>query len=168
MKKLFAMLLCAVLALTAAACTKNETASSAVNTSSSTSEDVSSTGEETSSDADVSSTEDASSQDETYSMEEFVALSKDSIDAMKESFASQGLVIDVVAEGNSLVYRYQYSTAVGDTAAVKAALEDAIVEQDSVFEGVLTSVKSLVSDAESVIVEYLDADGSEIFSKEYK
>lgn len=167
MKKLFAMLLCAVLALTAAACTKNETASSAVNTSSA-SEDVSSTGEETSSDADVSSTEDASSQDETYSMEEFVALSKDSIDAMKESFASQGLVIDVVAEGNSLVYRYQYSTAVGDTAAVKAALEDAIVEQDSVFEGVLTSVKSLVSDAESVIVEYLDADGSEIFSKEYK
>ena len=126
------MLLCAVLALTAAACTKNETASSAVNTSSA-SEDVSSTGEETSSDADVSSTEDASSQDETYSMEEFVALSKDSIDAMKESFASQGLVIDVVAEGNSLVYRYQYSTAVGDTAAVKAALEDAIVEQDSVF-----------------------------------
>lgn len=167
MKKLFAMLLCAVLALTAAACTKNETASSAVNTSSA-SEDVSSTGEETSSDADVSSTEDASSQDETYSMEEFVALSKDSIDAMKESFASQGLVIDVVAEGNSLVYRYQYSTAVGDTAAVKAALEDAIVEQDSVFEGVLTSVKSLVPDAESVIVEYLDADGSEIFSKEYK
>ena len=167
MKKLFAMLLCAVLALTAAACTKNETASSAVNTSSA-SEDVSSTGEETSSDADVSSTEDASSQDETYSMEEFVALSKDSIDAMKESFASQGLVIDVVAEGNSLVYRYQYPTAVGDTAAVKAALEDAIVEQDSVFEGVLTSVKSLVPDAESVIVEYLDADGSEIFSKEYK
>lgn len=167
MKKLFAMLLCAVLALTAAACTKNETASSAVNTSSA-SEDVSSTGEETSSDADISSTEDASSQDETYSMEEFVALSKDSIDAMKESFASQGLVIDVVAEGNSLVYRYQYSTAVGDTAAVKAALEDAIVEQDSVFEGVLTSVKSLVPDAESVIVEYLDADGSEIFSKEYK
>ena len=93
---------------------------------------------------------------------------KDSIDAMKESFASQGMTIDVVAEGNSLVYRYQYSTAVGDTDAVKSVLEDAISAQDSVFEDVLTSVKSLVPDAESVVVEYLDADGSTIFSKEYK
>lgn len=38
----------------------------------------------------------------------------------------------------------------------------------STFEGVLTSLRLVVPDAQSVIVEYLDKDGQVIVSKEYK
>lgn len=175
MKRVFALLLCAVMVLTAAACTKNETNTSSVEESSSI-EEVSSVETTSSEDAEVSSEEaDTSSEEETsseeigtYTMEEIVSEIQAEMDSMKDSYAEMGINMNIIARDNSLVYQYQYSEDVGDLDAMKEALEAAISEQDSVFENLLTMVKNAVPDANGVVVEYLNADGTLIFAKEYK
>ena len=162
MKKIIALFLCAGMALTIAACTKNDRSvanTSSVNTSSAA---VSSSSETSSKEASKASST------ATMTLDEFINQSKSAIDSLKSTFASQGLIINVLARSNSLVYQYQFTTAVADKSTAKSSLESAITAQDSVFKNTLATLKTSVPDAQSVIVEYLDADGSTLFSKEYK
>lgn len=102
------------------------------------------------------------------SVEEYVAKNKDTISAAVSASAGDGLNIEVLGRGNSLVYRYKYTTELGELDAVKAALESATDKLESTFKSILTAVKTEVPSAESVIVEYLTKDGEVIVSKEFK
>ncbi len=89
---------------------------------------------------------------------------------MADSVEANGMTLEIIARDNSLVYSYQYIVDLGDLSVVGEAL-DAAMEQElfsSTFDGVLEQLKSVVPDAESVIVEYLSQDGQLIASKEFK
>ena len=77
------------------------------------------------------------------------------------------LTMDIVAEGNKLVYVYTYQTDL-DIEATKEALATAIEQQASVFENVAKEIKNAVN-VENPIVEvrYLAKDGTEIYSQEF-
>lgn len=120
-------------------------------------------------DATATTTEAASSQTlANMTIQAFIDSMQDKIDAMAASFEDSGLNMKVFARGNSLVYSYQYTTDMGDTSVLKDALESAMDGMSDTFTGILSSMRTAVPSAESVIVEYLDMDGKVILSKEYK
>ena len=71
---------------------------------------------------------------------------------------------------NTLTYTYTYNqTFTGDTLEkMEEELEKAMEEQSSTFENIGTTLEkeSGVSDVK-VVVEYLNKDGSEIYSEEF-
>ena len=69
----------------------------------------------------------------------------------KESVEDGTLTMDIVAEGNKLVYVYTYQTDL-DIEATKEALATAIEQQASVFENVAKEIKNAVN-VENPIVE---------------
>ena len=79
--------------------------------------------------------------------------------------------MEVKAEGNKLIYSYKYSDQINEEnlSAVKENLESGLEIQASVFDGILKTLKDemKISDP-SISVRYLNADGSEILTKEYK
>ena len=101
-------------------------------------------------------------------MDAFIASIQGQIDQMAASVESSSMGLDVVARGNSLVYIYQYNIDLGDTSLIKGSLESALDSMSDVFTSVLDSLRLVVPDAESVIVEYLDMEGNIIASKEFK
>ena len=68
----------------------------------------------------------------------------------------------VFARGKSLVYSYQYTIDLGDTSLLKSTFEQALASTESTFSSVLSAMKLVVPDAESVTVEYLDKAGKVI------
>ena len=102
------------------------------------------------------------------SIEAFVATDEmqSQIKEAKESVEDGTLTMDIVAEGNKLVYVYTYQTDL-DIEATKEALATAIEQQASVFENVAKEIKNAVN-VENPIVEvrYLAKDGTEIYSQE--
>lgn len=62
----------------------------------------------------------------------------------KESVEDGTLTMDIVAEGNKLVYVYTYQTDL-DIEATKEALATAIEQQASVFENVAKEIKNAVN-----------------------
>ena len=103
------------------------------------------------------------------SIEAFVATDEmqSQIKEAKESVEDGTLTMDIVAEGNKLVYVYTYQTDL-DIEATKEALATAIEQQASVFENVAKEIKNAVN-VENPIVEvrYLAKDGTEIYSQEF-
>lgn len=90
------------------------------------------------------------------------------IAATADQSASQGIKIDVVAEdGNKMVLVYTLETQV-DAESTAAALEAVLDEQASTFEEAAKEMASQV-DVENpvVVLRYVNADGTEILSKEY-
>lgn len=81
---------------------------------------------------------------------------------------SSGMKMKVFARGKSLVYSYQYTIDLGDTSLLKSTFEQALASTESTFSSVLSAMKLVVPDAESVTVEYLDKAGKVIVSKEFK
>ena len=101
-------------------------------------------------------------------VEDFIANSQEEIDQMTADLEGSGMELKVVARGNSLAFIYQFQIDLGDTSLLKDALEESLESMSDLFNTMLSSLKQSVSNAESIIVEYLDMDGNVIVSKEYK
>jgi hypothetical protein len=100
------------------------------------------------------------------SLEDYAAAAKEEVSESIDSI--EDAKFDILARGNSLVYSYQYTVDFGDTSALKEALDQALTSQADSFQDLLSSLKSAVPDAESIIVEYLDLNGNIITSREFK
>lgn len=101
-------------------------------------------------------------------MAEFIDSMGDQLDSFRASLGDS-MEMDVVARGNSLVYVYKYKSDLGaDNDTVAAALDSALDSMESTFTGILSSLRTQIPEAESVIVEYLDKDGNLILSREFK
>ena len=87
---------------------------------------------------------------------------------MTAALAEQGINMKIKVRGNSLVYSYQYTEDLPDLEAVKATLEESLDSVSSTFKVLLQQMKTEIPSAESIIVEYLAKDGTEIYSKEFK
>lgn len=103
------------------------------------------------------------------SMDEFVASDelKAELASAKESLGNSGLDITVVAEGNKLVYVYTMQEQM-DTAGMAEALKSGLDAQSATFENVAKSLTEAVDvENPTVVVRYLNNDGSEIYSQEF-
>lgn len=93
------------------------------------------------------------------------------MDTLKETMKNAGIDMEVKGEGNKLIYSYKYSEQIGEDSldVVKESLESGLDSQKSVFDGIVSTLKEdlKISDP-SVVVKYLNADGTELFSREFK
>lgn len=103
------------------------------------------------------------------SVEEYLAIPQvqDQMDALSELMESMGMTMTVAGEGNKLIYTYTYVQQI-DAAAAKPQLESGLDAQESTMKSVASSLKLYV-DVENpiVVVHYLNADGSEIYTREF-
>lgn len=113
--------------------------------------------------------DDDSSSGKFASMEDYVASDEvqAEIEASKSALEGQGETIDIRGEGNKLIYSYKYETIVKQE-GMEETLETEAAKQESLFTSTATSLKSLVDvDNPVVVIEYIDANGEMIFTKEY-
>lgn len=151
MKRFWVAVLSGLLCLSLAACSAEQTGSQPADTSG-----AASVGSETS----------AAAAGET-TLEEYLEANREELNEAMGSLEDDGTNMQILARGNSLVYSYQYTTDVGDTAALKAVMDEMMDSLSSMFEVVLGAIQQEVPSAESVIVEFLTQDGELITSKEY-
>lgn len=125
---------------------------------------------------DVTSSNEVSSVESTQPTEtmlETMVKSEDfqkQVDALSESYESKGMELEITAEGNTLIYTCSYTVDGVDTDEAKTALQEYLDGETMTksIEEVLEYVKKTVPEIESVRVVYVDNDGNEIISKEYK
>ncbi len=102
-------------------------------------------------------------------LESYIESIQSQLDAQIKQYEEQGMKMEVKAEGNKLVYIYQYTTDLGaDNATLKTALDGELEKVSATFSGVLSALKTEVPSAEAVVVRYLDVNGAEITSQEWK
>ena len=105
--------------------------------------------------------------DTTAQIEAYLDAQKDELDKLREA-GGDTMSIDIKAEGNSLVYIYQYKIDLGmDNETAAEQLDENLAEQDSVFSELLKELRKFAPGAESVVVEYQDKDGQTILKKTY-
>lgn len=101
-----------------------------------------------------------------FTLESYIKMIQPMIDKLVEQASQEGMKMEVTAEGNSLVYIYQYTTDLGvDNSVIKAALDVQLDNVDDTFQELLTSLQSQVPSAEAVVVHYLDLNGDIITTR---
>lgn len=89
------------------------------------------------------------------------------LETMKTSMASQGMEVDIKADGDSLIYVFKIA-GVEKSDELASALESAMSAQDDTFQETADSVKEEVSNKTvKVVIQYVDQNGEEIYSKTY-
>jgi len=99
-------------------------------------------------------------------VEKYVAELKESADYQQTTsqFQSQGLLYEIDARGNKLVYKYTYLVET-DTQVVIDGFDANI---GSMMQSLLPALKAEVPAMEACVVEFYDVNGSLIISREYK
>ena len=101
-------------------------------------------------------------------LQEIVEETRGQIAGLQSSLGDT-MSIEISARGdNTLVYTFTFKTDVGDTEQIGSALAEAIEREDSVYEALVVELENAHITSPAVVVEYLDKDGHEIFSKTYK
>ena len=103
------------------------------------------------------------------SMEDYVNSEEvqSQISATLADAEAQGMNMEVKGDGNKLIYAYTFTDDI-ETEGMADALKEALTAQASTFETIATTLKSVVSvDNPVVVVQYLASDGSEIYSQEF-
>ena len=171
MKKILALVCGLVMCLSMVACgSSDDKSSSKEETSSAVSSNEESKAEEPKGDA--SKSEDSTAggiSTDAKTLEDFIEENKSTFDALNESLKNSGISLEVLARDNSLVYSYKYTIdTIKNDETTKKSLETSMKAQESTFDNALQSVKALVPETKSVIVEYLDSKGEVIKSFEFK
>ena len=90
------------------------------------------------------------------------------LEAMLASLEEQGMQMEVLGEDNKLIYRYTF-TNMEKQDGMAEQLEKSMEAQTETFTMVANSLKTYVEvEDPMVIVEYLDANGEEIYTAEFK
>lgn len=166
MKRLISCLCCFALCVALTACGKKDEQSAAEKTTKGTTQTTTVT--ESTAQTDVSQQNTDSSMVTYASVAEFFEANKEAFLVYKEAMGGTGLSLDVNARDNSLVYSYRYTQSIGDSELVKDALESGFDKIKETYKETLKELKKQVPSIESVIIEYLDMDGSLITSCEVK
>ena len=96
---------------------------------------------------------------------------KASLDQLVDAMQGSGMNMEIIGEGDTLTYKYTYSTqVVGDTSLedAKSALETAMDAQKTTMQGVADGLAPYVEVSPvKVVAEYYDADGTLIYKAEF-
>lgn len=106
--------------------------------------------------------------EEPLTLEAYIASIQSEIDELTTAMAAQGMSIEILARNNALVYSYKYQEDVADAETMRAALEQATETQATTFQALYTELKGDVPSLESVTVEYLAADGTVLYTRDFK
>ena len=98
---------------------------------------------------------------------DYIAERKTQFDQVKEEYKDQ-MDFNVTAEGSALIYSYQFLIHVPEVDAVKSAMDAEVANQEGALKLVLADMKLFGMKEPVVIYRYLNDDGSEIASYEYK
>ncbi len=92
----------------------------------------------------------------------------DAIEEISSSFEAQGLAVDAYAEGDCLVYEYQYTQQLEMGEDSVQMLADSVDDMADTVQENLKEIKSIV-DVENPTLKYvyLNADGAEIYSRTF-
>ena len=101
----------------------------------------------------------------SYTLEDFVEENRSSIMA----FENELLTSDLVARDKSLVYIFKYKTTYSssDLPAMKNSLDTSIANQRDTYMSVLNSLRTILPDTKSVIIEYYNGDNTLISKTEF-
>ena len=91
-------------------------------------------------------------------------------DTVADTLDGTGMTLELLARGSALVYSFQYSADIMeqlDSEALGEALESSLDTTASTYESLLPSMKLGIPELESIIVEYLDADGNVLASRQF-
>lgn len=87
--------------------------------------------------------------------------------AIADLFKDSGLEFSMTGEDNRLIFTYTYLEGV-ETSSFEEAIEEIIEKITPTFEQIAGSLKNVVEvDNPVLVVRYLDADGTEVYSKEF-
>ena len=92
------------------------------------------------------------------------------VSTLSESYEAQGMKLTITAEGNTLIYTCTYTVEGVATDEVKAGLADHLASEEmtaSMLE-ILHEMQQTYPETESVRVRYVDMDGTELITKEYR
>lgn len=91
------------------------------------------------------------------------------IEASKEAIEAMGMSVKLTAEGDKMVYTYTYLQQLQIDDTVKAALKESLNAQTNTFTTLANTLKTVVDVSKpSIVLRYLNADGTEIISQEFK
>lgn len=83
------------------------------------------------------------------------------INTLKSGLKDSGSTLDVVAEGNSMVYIYKFNTMQSLTQSDLDTISSQLKSQQEVFRSLINEIESLTSAVNpSVVTRYVNADGS--------
>ncbi len=92
---------------------------------------------------------------------------KEVFNNLEKMVEGSGMSMKISAEDNKLIYTYSYDE-IEKTDEKTKQLEEYIASLDATFQMTANAMKEYVnSDEVIVVIEYLDCNGEEIFSKEY-
>lgn len=102
-------------------------------------------------------------------VEEYVAsdMFQAQIATLTDSLEGTGMKMEITGEGNKLIYTYTYET-ITNMDGLAESLEAGMDAQASTFEATASMLKAAVKvDNPVVEVVYIDANGEEIYSREF-
>jgi len=86
-----------------------------------------------------------------------------------QAMLGNDMLIEIAAKGESdLVYTFTYLIDLADHSIVRSVLETEIEAANEIYESLLQDLRNVNVPSPRVIVEYLDKEGTEIFSKIYR
>ena len=94
---------------------------------------------------------------------EYVEANKDVVESMSSDVYS----IELKADGDKVVYIYTYK-GVEYSDELKAALEEQVKASEEQFEEVFEGIKGECAEVGAVVYTYVDTNGKEIYSYEFK
>lgn len=109
-----------------------------------------------------------STEEPAMSLEQYASALQEQINQQQDELRENGMELEVLAEGSSLVYRYRYITDVGEFSDAKVAQEEFLDAVADTFIQSFTSIQIVVPEAESLVVEYWTMDGQLLASREFK
>ena len=102
-------------------------------------------------------------------MEDFVKsdIVQAQLESMKESMDTDDMTMEILGEGNKLIYAYTFKEA-QDADVMGPALSAGLETQAATFENIASTMATVVEvENPVVVVRYLNSDGSELCSQEF-
>lgn len=101
-------------------------------------------------------------------VEAYVAMNQAMVESLQQVMKDQGMSVSLKANGNDLVYEYVYNSPVENVLVLRSSLEQMTISQDETNYGLLTTIRQECPAVEGLVFRYLNTDGTEIFTKEYR
>ncbi len=162
MKKLLVLVMSLVLLFTLVACSSGDDVGAA---SSMANEEASSVAQ-----AESQAVAESTPQAEEavpMTLEEYVVIINEENAQQFADLEEQGIIADVLARDNSMVFTYKFSIDVGDIDTAKTTIEADLESNASFFESSYSMMKTEISELEAVVVEYYTMDDELIISRDF-
>ena len=103
-------------------------------------------------------------------MDEYIEENRKMFDTICESLSEDDCSIEISGKGDSLVIKAVINTEVDESVfdAVAEVLEQGVEESKDTYIEMLDNAREEVPDAESIIIEYYDANDKLLYCKEFQ